>query len=538
MNNAEQDRHLAKLPYANGAAFDSHAQEHESQCLPDTRVELCQKITRWSADPYGECVFWLNGMAGTGKSTIARTMAQSFAVQNRLGASFFFSRGRGDLGLAGKFFTTVAAQLASKLPALRSYISEAISENPQVIQQGLREQWKHLILQPISALNDTSPRSHTYIIVVDALDECESRDDVRLILRLLAQTKTLRGLKLRAFITSRPETSIRFGFGDIPNTAHQDSALHNIPPALVWHDISIFFHYEFQQIRKKRGLTGQWPGEHKIELLVQRADGLFIYAATACRFIQNHKYDPNERLSIVLEGAKPNQSPTGHLDGIYIQVIRRSILGDCEEQEKPEFIQRFRQIVGSIVVSFDTLPSNALAKLLEMPAWKVATTIDSLRSVLNVPDHEDQPVRLLHPSFRDFLLDKQRCHDQQFCVDEEETHQALAENCLRVMSENLKRDICGLRAPGALSRKVKSERIEEHLPTELQYACRYWVQHLQRSKARLYDNSRVRAFLQEHLLHWLEALSLVRKTSEGVLAIILLESMATVSDSPSISEEL
>jgi hypothetical protein len=354
----------------------------------------------------------------------------------------------------------------------------------------------------------------------------------------LPKLKTLRGLQLRAFITSRPETSIRFGFDDISSAAHQDIALHNISPALVGHDISIFFHHEFQQIRKKRGLTGQWPGEHKIELLVQRADGLFIYAATACRFIQNHKYDPNERLSIVLEGGKTNQSPTGHLDRIYMQLIRRSILGDCEEQETPEFIQQFRQIVGSIVISFDTLPSNALAQLLEMPAWKVATTIDSLRSVLNVPDNEDQPVKLLHPSFRDFLLDKQRCYDQQFCVDEEETHRAVAENCLRVMSEKLKRDICSLRAPGALSREVKNERIEERLPIELQYACRYWVQHLQRSKARLYDDSKVRAFLQKHLLHWLEALSLIGKTSEGLLAIILLESMVTVGDNLSTSEEL
>jgi hypothetical protein len=89
MNNAEQDRHLAKLPYANGAAFDSHAQEHESQCLPDTRVELCQKITRWSADPYGECVFWLNGMAGTGKSTIARHNGPKLCGPESSGSKFF-----------------------------------------------------------------------------------------------------------------------------------------------------------------------------------------------------------------------------------------------------------------------------------------------------------------------------------------------------------------------------------------------------------------------------------------------------------------
>jgi hypothetical protein len=122
-------------------------------------------------------------------------------------------------------------------------------------------------------------------------------------------------------------------------------------------------------------------------------------------------------------------------------------------------------------------------------------------------------------------------------VDEKETHGALAETSVRLMSSNLKRDICDLRAPGALANEVDSCRVEECLPAELQYACRYWVQHLQRSEIKLLEDGQTHVFLREHLLHWLEALSLMGKASEGVLAITTLESVVDVSALYSISEK-
>ena len=92
-----------------------------------------------------------------------------------------------------------------------------------------------------------------------------------------------------------------------------------------------------------------------------------------------------------------------------------------------------------------------------------------------------------------------------FQVDEKQTHQKLAARCIQLMSESLKQDICGLDAPGALVVNMDSSRVERSLPTELQYACLYWIQHLQKSGALLYDNDQVYQFLQVHLLHWLEA---------------------------------
>jgi hypothetical protein len=95
-------------------------------------------------------------------------------------------------------------------------------------------------------------------------------------------------------------------------------------------------------------------------------------------------------------------------------------------------------------------------------------------------------------------------------------------NCLR-------RDICGLHAPGTFANAVESSRIEQYLSPDLQYACCYWVQHLQRSEARLVDNCQIYKFLEKHFLYWLEALSLIRKMSEGVLMVKVLQSMINVS---------
>jgi ABC-type glutathione transport system ATPase component len=124
----------------------------------------------WSNDHRGECIFWLSGMAGTGKSTIARTIARKLDDKGRLGASFFFSKGHGDLGRAAKLFTTIAFQLANALPALRNTLCETIAKRNLIARQALRDQWKHLIYQPLSMLENNQGRGTflSFTLVIDA----------------------------------------------------------------------------------------------------------------------------------------------------------------------------------------------------------------------------------------------------------------------------------------------------------------------------------------------------------------------------------
>jgi len=514
----ENERLLPKLPFAEGAAFNSRLWEHESRCLPETRVNILQQIITWSTDPNGACIFWLNGIAGTGKSTIARTVANTWSVQKQLGASFFFSKGQGDLGHATYFFTSLADQLAISLPDFRRHICSAIKKNPDIFQRGLGDQWKHLILQPLSKL-EVSLQPPALILVIDALDECDGDNDTQLILRLLAEAKNLNAVCFRVFITSRPETPIRFGFHAIPEATHQDFVLHSISQSIIEHDISIFLHHELDRIRRERGFPIGWPSENEFDLLCQRACGLFIYASTACRFIRDLLWTPYKRLSMILNDDYVGQSPTGQLDDIYIRIIKHSInLENQSRQDKLKLSCEFKQIVGSIIILFDTLPITMVARLLNLDKQDVEVRLSCLRSVFDIPEMSESPIRLLHPSFRDFLLHRGRCLDTQFRIDETKTHGDLFVCCLKLMSKHLKRNICNL---GGV--------VKHCLPLDVQYSCCYWVSHLQRSNIKLCDGDQVHIFLQKHFLHWLEALSLIGKISDGILMVKSLETILTVS---------
>jgi len=319
----QQSTNIARLPRAEGAAHDDWRRQYEDRCLQDTRVALRKQIMDWCEDPDSKCIFWLNGMAGTGKSTVSRTIAWELAEKKRLAASFFFTRGTKDISHSRKFFTTIAAQLANRLPVLRAYISDAIDNNADIFQQGLREQWNQLILNPLKSV----PTEIQLVVVIDALDECDSMQDIQSILQLIAEAKDLDTVRIKIFLTSRPEISIFDGFRQLSGEAYQDFILHNIPIDIVNGDISTFFQQKLSPLRVKHGLGTPWPDELIIEQLVERAAGLFIYAATTLRFIQGGIDGPEEQLSLILSPIKPSQSATAHLDDI--QSHSESLLHRC-----------------------------------------------------------------------------------------------------------------------------------------------------------------------------------------------------------------
>ncbi|RYP64171.1 hypothetical protein DL770_009236 [Monosporascus sp. CRB-9-2] len=291
-----QNMVLDKIPVAEGATFDSHAEEHNPTCHRDTRVELLREISRWARNPRAEAVFWLNGMAGTGKSTISRTVARSFSKTGHLGASFFFKRGEGDRGGISKFFTTIAAQLVKRDPALALHVKSAIDEDTGIFGKAAREQFEKLILLPLSKIPRDGRKFDVLIIVVDALDECERDEDVRLIIDLFSRANALRFPRLRVFVTSRPELPIRLGFSAVKGT-YQDLVLHELPEPVIEHDLSAYFKYELAKIKddynhsvpQDRQLPAIWPEQSEIHILVKMAVPLFIFAATTCRFLADRK---------------------------------------------------------------------------------------------------------------------------------------------------------------------------------------------------------------------------------------------------------
>jgi hypothetical protein len=102
------------------------------------------------------------------------------------------------------------------------------------------------------------------------------------------------------------------------------------------------------------------------------------------------------------------------------------------------------------------------------------------------------------------------------------------------MSRTLRRDIYSLRALG-----YPIERVELPDPDPLaasRYSCIHWVDHLcdwnanSRANHRidLQDGGAIDEFVRKKYLYWLEALSLCRSMSDGVVSMAKLETLIQV----------
>jgi hypothetical protein len=522
------------LPIANNAAFNSRADEHSAVCHPDTRVALLDQIKGWVDDPHSECIFWLNGKAGTGKSTVSRTVASRLNARGVLGASFFFKRGEPDRGNATLLFTTITAQLVAQKPQMSPFLRAAIISDPAIFTKALREQFERLILEPLRQVNSGSQDPYTIAIVIDALDECDHDNDIKLIIFLFSQAKALSSVWLKVFVTSRPELPIRLGFLEITGK-YKDVALHQIPEPVIEHDISAYLSYELARIRdgynsvvfEDQQLPPHWPGEH-IRTLVRMAIPLFIFAATVCRFIEDETWkDPEGQLAKVVNFQSNNDIEFDKLDSTYLPVLNQLAVGKTGAT-RHRLVSEFRGIVGPIILLAEPLSASALSRLLGIPSAAFTRTLSCLHAVLDVPSRADSPIRLFHLSFRDFLIDPAKRDTNEFWIDEAKTHGELARLCIQCLQSHLKRDVCNLKMPGRARTEVDEEDITKFLPSCVQYACRYWVSHLTQSTARIRDGDQVHTFLRHHFLHWLEALSLIRKITEGVAMVTALQALVEV----------
>lgn len=484
---------------------------------------MLQKVEEWAKSPHGKCIFWLNGVAGTGKSTISQTVASRLKEQQFLGASFFFKRGEEDRGTAKRLFTTLIGQLVTAVPQMLPRVQKAIDDDPNISEKVLGEQFEKLLFDPLLGIEQVE-ETMTRVIVIDALDECDSEDDkdIRGILRLLPRVQKSTSVQLRFLLTSRPELPIRLGFTEITD-AHQDLVLHEISRPVIEHDISLYFEYQFSCLRQERSFASDWPGDATAKILIERAVPLFIAAATLCRFVRDPKWNnPRKQLEAILEDQSTYVSK---MDNIYVPILKQ-ILTHPDEDESQQLFQDFKEIVGAVIILATPLSINALSQLLDRDQEDVKCRLDLLHSVLSVPDNFNTPVRLLHLSFRDFLLDRQKGKNQ-FWVNEKDVNQHLTAQCLQTMQHHLKKNICNLPSEGMQHNELDRFSVGHYIPPELRYSCRYWAQHLVQSQDPVTELIKAFSFLK-HFLHWLEAMSILGYMSEVIVTIKNLESFIQV----------
>lgn len=521
VSTAERDRLLEKLSYVAEAASTSQENQRHDQCLRNTRVKVLDDIKNWIFSKRPKCIFWLQGRAGTGKSTIVLTVTQQLQEHSLPVASYFFKRSGGDLAHARKLNPTIAYQFALVSASFQENLLPIIQKDPAIsTSASIKDQYEKLVIEPLRKRRKDAEADRPFVIVIDALDECDEKQHVRLFLRLLANTADLPSLNLCVFITSRPDTPIELEFQDLPNILFKELALHNVPRDEVDNDIKIFLEHKLAVVRRERRLPTQWPEQRYVNLLVTKSAGLFIFAATACRYIDGpEQADPQSRLDQVCRAGSTTKSLKDWINGEYIQ------------EELQDISDRFRRIVGSIVILFSPLSAPELLRLLfsSQQTWKNQQELDgtlrALHAVLDVPRDTDQPVQAFHLSFRDFLLDQNRCGHPHLWVDERHTHLELANHCLDLMSSSLRPNICHLQL-GTMAADVPDDEAKRSISPSLQYACWCWMKHVQNSSMDVLDNGPVHNFLRLHLLHWLEAMSLTRKVTD---ALHILADLATMT---------
>ncbi|CAI7644813.1 unnamed protein product [Penicillium crustosum] len=512
---------LSRLQTAKQASFDSYDNQH-SECLPGTRIDLLREIEEWVKSPHGKCIFWLNGMAGTGKSTISQTVASRLQKQQLLGASFFFRRGEEDRGTAKKLFPTLTEQMVNKIPQMLPGVQKAIDDDPNISEKVLREQFEKLLLDPLFGI-EQQEETIRRVIVIDALDECDLEEDIGSLLWLLPQVRKSTSVQLRFLLTSRPELPFRLGFEGITD-AHQDLVLHEIEKPVIEHDISLYFEDQFLRLKQRRSFPPDWPGAAATKILVDRTVPLFIAAATICRFISDIKWNPQKRLDAILTDQSTYVSK---MESTYVPVLKQLLTGQ-NETESRKLLEEFKEIVGVIIILATPLSINSLGRLIDRESDDIKCRLDQLHSVLSVPNNFDTPVRILHLSFRDFLLDH-REDESKFWINGKYANHRLAERCLQIMQDSLEKNICKLPSEGIQWNEISNDSIQHYIPPELKYACRYWAHHLVQCTDLPSMIHNVYQFLQVHFLHWVEAMSLLRLTSAVLGILDLLQTAISVS---------
>ncbi|EIN12156.1 WD40 repeat-like protein [Punctularia strigosozonata HHB-11173 SS5] len=483
---------------ARGSRFNS-----EKRCLPGTRQTILQNIVDWINDPLDpRRMFLLSGPAGSGKSAIAHTIAALFHEIRCLGSSYCFDRSKAELTRTSPFFPTIARDLSEWDPEMKLTLSNAIAQDSALVtSDDVVGQFRRLIVGPMKQLAMSGP----IVIVIDALDECDSSARSSLLSVLQSQKEEdVLPSNVRVLITCRPEQDITDALRHAPHVRiHSMSDVLDAPTNEE--DIRLYARDRLSTVFSAPEDLGMISAQ-----VVRSAEGLFQWAATACRILVARKPPRSiqQRIAIVFPPA--GQRPTkGHLDELYLQVLAFTF-----PPTDADVIENFRRVMSPLLTAIEPLSISSLQDILYGQDPDIINEVlAGMGSLLSGTDGSarDAVVRPLHTSFRDFILDPQR--SQEFAigpgVDE---HRDFARGTLGLLlSSRLHFNMCKLETSYRLNADIPGlgERVRANIPPSLVYSARYWADHLEKTA---YDpdlQEMTEQLLKEKFLFWVEVLSLI-----------------------------
>ena len=505
---------LDKLPRAKDARWDY---VDRSACLEGTRIEELDKIGSWMNNETERRMYLLSGLAGTGKTTIAKSVAGLADDDGVLGASFFCSRDSDDRSKIEFIFSTITFQLSKLNRRFCAEVITVLKEEPDIGHSLPDRQLKELIAGPLQKMG-SFPRP--VVIVLDALDECKDEKAPEKI--LLALSRHIHSIPfLKIFVTTRPVSSARFALRDsLLDRLSQVFILHDVDRSRVDGDIRLFINFRLAEIAKRRSgdsLPPIWPSEHLLDKLVQKSSGLFIFAFTICKFVESPG-DLQEQLEDIAELRTTAHEGRLGIDGLYEKVIKTAMASFANEK----MISLCRFVVGTIVLLFNPLSAIDLAQVLDIKPGLVRGVLTDLHSVIVVPPKDDKIIHAFHASFHDFLTSEHRSSDQIY-VHPARQHAAITLGLFKRMMQGLRRNICRI-DDFKENKEVEdlAQRRERYIGNSLAYACRYWAEHLSHVSPMKSAEELIHAlneFIRNKLLYWIEVLSLLGDMAIAVTAL-------------------
>jgi hypothetical protein len=488
-----------------------------------------KELLDWATDGAGPAIYWISGLAGTGKTTIAYSICEELAHQGRLGASYFCSRQWEDTRQAEYMIPSVVDQLAWSSTAF----ARAITTVNQSASSGMHLRMREMLLDRWKdSTRDRCKPILPLVVVIDALDE--NMGGISFVQELLiAYVKTpIPGLKF--LITCRPHDTVTSAFKEFQSVS-------------VAHELHTYDKRDEVQQDIRTYLTAELyadslPETSLLETLATQSGELFIYAATLVRMcVGLSASEKHERLQDFLEDSY--SSPIGTLS---TDVLYRYIIRDAFSRSIPEGVLLKRlDILRAILSTEVAMPCSAIAELLCFDEDDVMKVVKSLYPVIYLSQdstvwwfHTSFPESVFHPARFDYLFNGIISMFSQDSVaddfdplytflEESEEHACLANHCFRILESCLYFNISNHPSASMFDTDVdhvKNDRLvtDTGMTLGLLYSVNFWVHHLDKSSERLKKTlfNRVWSFLDTTFLFWIEVINMQNHSQRGGVLVL------------------
>ena len=473
-----------------------YMQSEGAGCMLGTRLGVLSMFMDWvKYDP--RHVFWLTGLAGMGKTSIAITLCRRIrdAHDLLLGGAFFCSR-TSDLNKftdARCILPTLAESFAEHSSKFAAALAAELEVDSLASFQPISIQIATLLQRPLSSFGSSSC---PIVFLIDGLDECSDKNEVQNLLQAISAFTCEATVKF--IITSRPETHIITS--PISNSDRNEIVqLHTIDMQEITEDIRLYFTETFSRYWQQ--LDKAWYTESDVDKLVNRANGLFSFASAVATYILDVEDVERSmlRLRIATSTPKDSKVATEMLDYMYESVVSRAT--DSAKID-PGDLATAQQVLACILVARVPLSIATLAELLERAATDIRELLLYFSAVVYLPDNADDPgLRTIHESFDDYMLERATT---EIRISASLGNEILARNCIRMMRNGLHFNV----SHSCSSHKPNSPTKPDNVTPALEYACTQWSYHLAGISQPWVMDDDINEVFRPRFLFWLEVMSI------------------------------